>query len=68
MINQVIPASGKLALSCNCGLPPLPPGQIHDLLQEWIADYPYHTRKEHILAHSLFQWLERRSIGGIQDE
>lgn len=64
MFNQVIPASGNIALSCNCGLPPLPPGHIHDLLQKWIADHPYHTRKEHILAHSLFQWLERQPSGG----
>lgn len=64
MINQVIPASGNMALSCNCRLPPPPAGQIHDLLQKWITDHPYHTRKEHILAHSLFQWLERQSNGG----
>lgn len=64
MTYQVIPASGNVTVSCNCGLPPLPPGQTHDLLQEWIVDHPYHTRKEHIFAYDLFKWLERRSSGG----
>jgi hypothetical protein len=62
--NEVIPASGKVVALCKCGLTPLPPGQVHDLLQEWIADNPYHARKEHIFAYELFRWLERRSKRG----
>ncbi|WP_146162026.1 hypothetical protein [Nitrosomonas oligotropha] len=64
MNNQVIPASGKMDLSCDCRLPPLPPSQVRDLLQEWIADNPYHTRQQHIFAYELFKWLERRPSGG----
>ncbi|MFZ1851143.1 MAG: hypothetical protein WAU15_02735 [Nitrosomonas sp.] len=66
MNNQVMLASGKIVVPCNCKLSPLPPGQIHDLVEEWIADHPYHTRKEHILAYGIFKWLERRSRGGCE--
>lgn len=54
----------KDAAMCNCRLLPPAPGQGHDLLQEWIADHPRHTRKQHILAYDVFKWLDRRSNGG----
>ena len=63
MINQVIPAT-----YCTCRLLPPAPGQVHDLLQAWVADHPRHSRKQHVFAYDLFKWLELRSIGGIQDE
>lgn len=61
---QTIQLTRNAAISCACRLPPLSPGQVNDLLQEWIADHPYHTRKQHIFAYDLFKWLERRSSGG----
>ncbi len=64
MTYQVVPASGKIAVSCNCRLSPPASGQVRDLLHEWMADHPLHTRKEHIFAYDLFKWLERRSSGG----
>lgn len=64
MMNEVIPASGNVAVSCNCRLLLPESGQVRDLLQEWIADHPRHSRKQHIFAYDLFKWLERRPSGG----
>ncbi|MBX3616832.1 hypothetical protein [Nitrosomonas sp.] len=65
---QLNQSSGKIAASCACRVSPPAPGKAHDLLQEWIAGHPGHTRKQHIFACDLFKWLDQRSIGGIQDE
>lgn len=66
--NQLNQSSGKIAATCACRLSPPAPGEAHDLLQAWVADHPGHTRKQHIFACDLFEWLEQRSSGGIQDE
>jgi hypothetical protein len=64
MMNEVIPSSGNVAVSCDCRLLTPAPGQVHDLLQAWLADHPRHTRQQHIFAYDLLKWLERRSNGG----
>lgn len=64
MLYQVTPILGKTAAPCGCRLQTAAPGLIHDLLREWIVDHPRHTRKQHISAYDVLQWLERRSNGG----
>lgn len=73
MSNQLTPVelmrqASDTAAMCNCRLLPPAPSKVCDLMQEWLADHPGHTRKQHVFAYDFFKWLERRSIGGIQDE
>lgn len=65
---SIIAVSGGIATKCDCRIDPIGSGLAHDRLQAWLADHPGHTRKEHIFVADAFRWLDRRSIGGIQDE
>lgn len=63
MLIQGNPIPGTRAALCNCRLSLPASDQVHNLLQAWIADHPEHTRKQHIFAYDLFQWIKRRLSG-----